>query len=154
MPILDWVALFKDKKGIVHTYRQPSDDPVEGFPRVLEEEKQGNLVSFFLDFTAQKRSIGVNLITGHFIFSGYYNYHPAPNIVDFNPTYRLINFRRMRKDYGTGLAGTDKEGESWTWGQWLAYYILGWQTTIEGINYQRMMFIDPNTLEFTIKEKR
>jgi len=68
MPILEWIAVFKDTEEKLHTYRQPSPDPPIGFKRVLEYEKQGHLVSFFLDFTEQKQSIGVDLLTGHFLF--------------------------------------------------------------------------------------
>ena len=145
MPILEWVALFRDLEEKLHTFRQPSSDPAEGFPRVLEEEKKGNLVRFFLDFTEQKSSVGVDLLTGHFIFSGYFRHHPAPNIAKFKPVYRLINFRRKYRDKGTD--GYDS-------GIILGYYILGWQVLLGGYNHQRMMFIDPETLEITFKEKR
>lgn len=145
MPILEWVALFRDKEEKLHTFRQPSSDPAEGFPRVLAEEIKGNLVSFFLDYTEKQQSIGVDLLTGHFLFSGFYRYHPALNIVKMKPVYRLINFRRNYRDKGTN---------SYDSGIILAYYILGWQTTIEGYNHQRMMFIDPDNLEITFREKR
>lgn len=148
MPILEWVALLKDKEEKLHTFRQPSPDPAIGFTSVLVEEKKGNLVSFFLDLPEQKQSIGVDLLTGHFIFSMFYRYHPAPNIAKYNPVYRLINFRRSYRDKGVG---TNSNYDS---GIILAYYILGWQTTIGGYNHQRIMFIDPNTLEITFKEKR
>ncbi len=150
MPILEWVAVLKDKENNLHTFRQPSSDPSEGFKMVLEQEKEGNLLSFFLDFTDQQKSVGVDLRTGHFIFSDHFRHHPVPNIIRMNPDYRLINFRRKYRDKGED--GYDS-------GVKLAYYILGWQTTVieynyKPKNYQRMMFIDPKTLEITFKEKR
>lgn len=145
MPLLDWVAVIKDKEEKLHTFRQPTADPALGFPKVLEEEKKGNLISFFLDLTEKQQSVGVDLLTGHFIFSGLFRYHPAPNIAKYKPAYRLINFRRKYRDKGTD--GYDS-------GVQLAYYILGWQTIIGGYNHQRMMFIDPNTFKITFKEKR
>ena len=145
MPILEWIAVFKLEDKKLHTFRQPSSDPAEGFKRVLEEEKKGNLISFHLEYVKGQRSLGVNLKTGHFIFSLVFNYHPVSDIVEQKPAYRLINFRRMSRDIGT--SGYDS-------GVRLAYYILGWQTTINGANIQQMMFIDANTLEVKIKEKR
>ena len=145
MPKLEGIAVLKLEDGKLHTYRQPSQGPAEGFKTVLECEKKGELVSFFLDEPSNKRSLGVNLITGKFIYSMIYFYHPALEVVEFNPTYRLINFRRKYRDKGTG--GYDS-------GIILSKYILGWQTTINDENIQRMMFIDEETLEVTIQEKR
>ena len=146
MPILTWIAVlqFKEEDGF-HTYRQPTEDPCEGFQKVLEHEKKGELVSFFLEEHKQRRSIGVSLTTGHFIFSHVFGYHPAPELINFKPVYRLINFRRKHRDMGT--AGFDS-------GVILSKYIVGWQTTINNENIQRMMFIDAETLEITITEKR
>ena len=145
MPNLEWIAVLKLEDGKLHTYRQPSKDPAEGFKEVLEYEKKGELVSFFLEDPDRQKALGVNLKSGKFIFSFIFFHHPAPEIVSFNPTYRLINFRRSYRDKGT--QGYDS-------GIILASYILGWQTTINGENIQRVMLIDPNTLEVTIKEKR
>jgi len=147
MPILEWIAVLKLEDKKLHTYRQPSEDPSEGFKRVLEEEKKGNLISFHLEYPKGQKSLGVNLKSGHFIFSFVFNYHPAPEIirVEQYPIYRLINFRRKGMDFGTGGYRSD---------EFLSSYILGWQTTINDNNIQRMMFIDANTLEVTIKEKR
>ena len=165
MPKLEWLAVVQLADGKLHTYRQPSEDPAEGFKEVLEYEKKGELISFFLDDPERKKALGVNLKTGRFIISFIFFHHPAPEVYTQNtlkngevqevhPVYRLINYRRMRKDYGQGIMGTDKEGRTWVKGQWLASYILGWQTTIDDKNIQRMMFIDANTLEVTFKEKR
>ncbi|MCK5602989.1 hypothetical protein KAR91_13990 [Candidatus Pacearchaeota archaeon] len=145
MPKLEWIAVFKLANGKLHTFRQPSADSPEGFKKVLEEERKGNLVSFFLEEAEREKALGVNLKSGEFIFSFIFNYHPAPEIAGQNIVYRLINFRRMRKDIGTG---------GYNSGTYIAYYILGWQATVGGVNYQRMMFIDADTLGVTIKEKR
>lgn len=148
MPSLEWIAVLKLKEDEkLHTYRQPSSDPSQGFKKVLDYEKNGELVSFFLEEPVQRKAIGVNLQTGNFIFSFVYNYHPAPEIIDFKPNYRLINFRRKHRDLGTG-------GYNYDSGIILSHYILGWQTTVNDENIQRMMFIDAKTLEITFKEKR
>lgn len=145
MPTLEWVAVFQDEKGQLHTFRQPSPDPVKGFADVQKLEKKGQLISFFLDLPGKKQAVGINLKQGFFIFSGYFNHNPAPEIQKLNPTYRLINFRRSYRDKGTG--GYDS-------GIQISHYILGWQTTINEENIQRLMFIDSNTLEIQFKEKR
>ncbi len=147
MSTLEWIAILQLEDGKLHTFRQPSSDPVDGFERVLEAEKKGQLVSFFLEHTERQKALGVNLKTGKFIFSFIFHFHPAPEIVKniSNPTYRLINFRRKYRDKGTG---------GYASGIVLSHYILGWQTTIREKNHQRMMFINAETLEVTIKEKR
>ncbi len=124
--------------------------------------------------------VGVNLTTGsfnsNFLFEEPFH-HPLPDLL-LTAQYRLIYYRRTRgtvnlvfgrrpedagplDDSGDNWQST-KEGDYWGWIKdekqlitpMVYRYLLGWQTTIEGKNYQRILFLDPVTLDYEMKEKR
>lgn len=127
-------------------------------------------------------TVGVNLTTGSFSSNFLFEepfHHPLPDL-PLTAQYRLIYYRRRRgempgplvfgsKPEGAGdlddanqVWSTDPEGKKWGWvidkRRTLIVdvyrYLLGWQTTIEGKNYQRIVFLDPVTLDYEMKEKR
>lgn len=145
---LDWIAVLKYER----TIREDSpidtgEDPcIINFGKVLEVEKTGELQSFFLHTLDHKWSVGVHLKSGEFML-GNYVIHPAPEIAELNPNYRIVNVRRKARDL-------HEETKEWLGDAFLVKYILGWQCTIDGDNYQRLMFIDPATLRIEFRSKR
>lgn len=109
------------------------------FAEVLNMEKEGKLFSFSL--YNDEKHITLNLKTG--IFTIDTQDYKFLNLNEAN--YRLVYFRTRRME-------TDKNGKL---GNPYTYrYGIGWQTTINGLNYQRILNIDTNNGLITIKEKR
>lgn len=125
-----------------------------------------------------KAHLEVDLETGYFIIRGA-PFHPYISLKPLNPHYRIVFYRRMRALGETLIYGKkpeeagdlDEAGEEWQFagekGYWgwiknktlltppeIHRFLLGWQCTINGKNYQKIIFYDPKTANIEIKGKR
>lgn len=145
---LYWEAITRD--GLVLKQYTPENQEIN-FREVLNLQEKNNLHYFFLlpvvrDYL-DKINIGVDLTTGLFIINGI-KMDVRPDIIKelVDPFYRIIFHRRRKEERGV-VTGDLVRGK-------IAFYLLGWQITLEDKNYQRILFFDPETLTFVIREKR
>ncbi len=96
---------------------------------------------FHLHEQGGDHNIAVDLETGMF-YLGAYPLNPGMTFQDVE--YRLIYYKRSRMEIGWG--GKEE--------QFIHRYLLGWQATIEGENYQRIMFLDPSNHMIEVQSKR
>lgn len=148
----NWQAFFNDGSKISQ-FSLTGEEIL--FKCIQDQEKKGNLVRFHLihkpDNPIKKTiGVGVDLLTGsflsNFLFDG--NFHRSMPDLPFKTQYRLIYYRRMQADATVGASRPQVLNQS------LHRYLIGWQATINGKNYQRILFLNPVTLDFEIKEKR
>lgn len=146
---------------------------------VLEAGKDKKLKEFILTFNKLNMKYGVDLRTGEFIMGGL-KHDLAPEVPKCN--LRLIYYIRKRGEKGpvtliflerpSHSPKTDAEGKKWDtspdgkqWGwvvkkdapetkNYVHRYLVGWQTTCDGRNYQRILFIDPETGRVELMSKR
>lgn len=173
---IEWTATI-DGGTTIH---EPDAEDQTGLLRdVLEAGKVKKLKEFTLKFNKLNIVYGVDLKTGEFIIGGL-RADLAPEVPKCN--LRLIYFMRRRGMIGPyqftfskkpeNAPEVDSEGNKWNlcpdgeyWG-WVNTttsltretitwrYLLGWQTTCDGKNVQRIMFIDPQTGKFELGSKR
>ena len=91
----------------------------------------------------------VNYLTGEHIINGVaLNLIPKEIREEKDLHFRPIHVRRMRKDLGEDMKFIEGSTR-------VHLYLLGWQTTVNNKNYQRMIAIDPITASIVeIMEKR
>jgi len=146
---------------------------------VLEAGKDKKLKEFILTFNKLDKIYGVDLRTGEFIIGGL-KHDLAPDVPKCS--LRLIYYIRKREVKGPitltflerppGADRMDADGEKWQLGSdgkhygWVVKkeptksrnyvhrYLLGWQTTCDGRNHQRILFIDPETGKIELRSKR
>ena len=128
-----WKANLTDSTEIVQI---KNDGTETNFKEVLDAESDDVLESFFLTNETEE-NIGVNLRNGNFYLNGTW-LNPAPELEGEN--YRIVFYRRMQ--------GTMHEQPH------VLKYLVGWQTTIDGTNHQRIMFLDAKDQTITIKMVR
>jgi len=125
------------------------DRIIEGsgdLPKDLFKLKEENKIYFFEFYTVNKRKITVNLTDGVFKVGDYYL-----DLTDCLPrkeSFRLIFIKRARA-IATDRMLFNREALKPTY-----RYLIGWQTTIDGKNYQRILDCDEWLDEIKIKEKR
>lgn len=150
-PVLfEWVAVSTTGKEI----QQFQSDGIENlFQTVLELSENRELSYLYLiPKRAEYRKhvmFAVNYLTGEHLIRGV-----ALNLVhkeireESNLHFRPIHVRRMRHDLGVGgepIEGTKR----------VHLYLLGWQVTVNGKNYQKIIAVDPMTASIVdIMEKR
>lgn len=147
---------------------------------VLEAGEDKKLKEFILTFNKLNLVYGVDLKTGEFIIGGL-KHDLAPEVPKCN--LRLIYYIRKRGEKGAitftflekppDAGDKDAEGNKWQLGadgkqygwivtakdtskpkNWVHRYLLGWQTTCDGKNHQRVLFIDPETGKTELRGKR
>lgn len=120
MPELNWTAILEDGTTIPQFYE---DGKEVSFKTVQENESK--LIVFSL--SNEKEFYSVNIEKGFFSINGQKLYFGIEG------KYRLIYFKRRRSNFSIGAIAsiTEEEPEYW----------IGWQTTIEGKNYKRMLKI-------------
>ena len=96
---------------------------------VLEKEKESKLISFL--FVNDTNCFGVDLRDGHFEINGTPIFAHREELGEHYADFRLIQCRRVEVPLDPSNAGAGK----------LMFYILGWQTTFEGKNVQRIIKI-------------
>lgn len=132
-----WTALLKNGQLLF-------EDEKHSFKEVQEADSEQRVKRFSLTNKLTGDTLSVCLDTGY-LYSNFLFHHmfPHPQQDLFrNATFRLIYFRRNRL-----IVGKTKK-------QVLHRYAIGWQCTIDGVNYQRILFLDPRTSNFEIKGKR
>lgn len=100
---------------------------------------QDRLEIFELFSKRLKKSYSVHLKTGEFLLAGQNCYAKD---LPRNADYRLIYFRRVRESFKRSGTITTKK------------YCFGLQCDIEGRNYQVIFFIDGETGEVTVHNKK
>lgn len=133
--LFTWIALLKNGQLILGKH--------QSFKEVQIADKKQQLKRFSLMNESTGDTLTVCLETGYFYSNFAFHSlfpHPDKNLF-FKASFRIIFYKRIRKYSGNNPS-------------FVYRYLLGWQTTIEGKNYQRIIFLNPTTLEFTIQEKR
>jgi len=140
-----WKAVLKSGEEISQF---DSEGKEVSFGLIQEQDKLKNIQSLALVCVEDNLShLAVNLQTGEFLIRGGY-FHPynalSPYYEDLH--YRIIFYRRKRQHAGTGGVLIGKP--------YIYRFLLGWQVTYKGLNYQRIMFYDPQAGSIEIKAKR
>jgi len=140
-----WKAVLKSGEEISQF---DSEGKEVSFGLIQEQDKLKNIQSLALVCVEDNLShLAVNLQTGEFLIRGGY-FHPynalSPYYEDLH--YRIIFYRRKRQHAGTGGVLIGKP--------YIYRFLLGWQVTYKGLNYQRIIFYDPQAGSIEIKAKR
>ena len=153
--LFQWVAEY-DSGKILTQYGGPNRQ----FKDLTEFSNQDTLEKLYLvrlipdredEFSPDMRPcFMVDLKTGHFSINGEMHTPIVPDLpIGFNwkdAKYRPIYHRRIRG--GVGISG----GKGYA--SLVKYYWLGWQATIDGKNYQRIIQYDVPNDSWLFKEKR
>ena len=136
----NWTLILNDNgnEEIVHQFENGTE---KMFGVVADAENSGKLVKMYL--VGDDGDVSVDFRTGLF-YIGEREIDPAPELTRRNYNYRVIYYRRKVGQAGEGIPYTEK----------IAKFLLGWQVTIDNVNYQRIMFLDAETGQIEIKEKR
>jgi len=115
-----------------------SDRIVEGrgylLPDIYKLGKENRIYNFSLSNIDGKRKIEVNLMTGVFKIGEYYL--DLTECLPRKEFFRLIYIRRARaKANERSFINREELNPTYT-------YLIGWQTTIDGKNYQRILEMD------------
>lgn len=124
-----WRAKLSDGSVI----KQFDDDGEHSFKEVQDNEDV--LMYFWLELqhSPEPLSIGVNLTDGTFNINDF-EINPLLGDVEwreFKPDLRIINFRRVRQNFGI-------DGE---FGNSQIDYFIGWQTIRDGKNFKKLLKI-------------
>ena len=130
-------ATFKDGRTLEQTPEDVStkDEARSAFRDVMDEAEQGNRVIRF-ELTEPKMfpdTYAVDLTDGHFEING--KRIEVGEQLPVNPQdihLRLIYFRRHTHDFNIDLEAKAHR----------VAYVIGWQTTIAGKNYQQLIAIE------------
>ena len=138
-----WRAILKDGKNIPQF---DSEGKENSFGLVQEQEKLNNLEVLELICAEDNVAhLAVGLSSGNFFIRGAV-FHPFNALTREEVKYRVIFYRRKRQELGTGMKPIGVP--------FVHRFLLGWQCTVNGVNYQRIIFYDPNTGGIVIKAKR
>lgn len=131
-----FVAEFANGYRILQNFEDKSSkDPLKSeFYDVLEYEKKSPLIKFSIGHTKEDKSASVDLIDGHFELNGI-PFFLHLNLPSPNPKFRIVYYR-IRTEQLT-MTGNDRIPSSLD-----PSYMLGWQSTIEGKNYQEVIIIN------------
>lgn len=129
-----FTAQFADGSIIVQDADDRSTlDPEKrsAFFDVCEKQKESALVHFKIE--GEGHTYAVDLMDGHFEVDGV----PFKMIDGYLPEYRIVYYRRRKQHLTMGVDGSNPvERDGGT------EYCFGWQCTLDGKNYQRVMEID------------
>lgn len=117
-----WTAQLKDSTLI-------TEETISNFDKVLAAEKADQLI--MLHLSNGNHNYAVDLTTGLFYIDDIC-LNLAPQLVG-KTGFRVIYFKRKRQEIGFQAKGDPT----------IHAYLLGWQITLDGKNYQRIMFIHP-----------
>lgn len=140
-----WEAILCDvERSVVQQY--PIDGSNENTTKIVfEEEKRDNLAVFLITpriLKTEREFIAVDLTNGLFIVNDQYmDLCPEYLRKRKDIVYRLVFYRRVTVSINDGKA------ENVT-------YLIGWQTTFEKENIQRILFYNPDTKIAELREKR
>jgi hypothetical protein len=141
-----WQAYFKNDESRL---KQFSPSGLESsFSLVQKGDKLKNLKRFELICVEDKLAhLAVDLETGNFEIRGAI-FHPyiALNRHNEHLHYRIIFYRRMQRHLGANMQSI---GDAF-----IHRYLIGWQCTYLGLNYQRIIFYDPTSGGIEIQAKR
>ena len=151
-----WIAFLTDNQKLFQF--NPESQPETSFKEVLKAEQDDRLLAFELHSLTPipKIIIGVSLQTGLFNFNGLAkNEHPSILLDELDLPlpdikYRLVYYRRNRGEIGGGGISNNSTISNLR----VHRYLIGWQITYQGYNYQRIAFYDPETRMIRTKEKR
>jgi len=153
--ILQWVTITgsKDNPEITHQFDEERNQINISFMLDLAEKDKLNVL---IGIPAEHRVgsetpignpfIAIDMKTGLFNVNGT-NWNFMPHGIDPSSVkFRPIWFHSVRKDYSaTDMSHLESK---------ITTYKIGWQFTINEKNYQRILFFDVETGEFSLKEKR
>lgn len=140
-----WNAVLENGENISQ-FNAEGKEP--SFKLVQEQDELKNLQLFELVCVEDKLAhIIINLESGEFDIRGAV-FHPyiALNRHNEHLHYRIIFYRRMQRHLGANMQPI---GDAF-----IHRYLIGWQCTYLGLNYQRIIFYDPNSGGIEIKGKR
>lgn len=141
-----WQAVLKS--GIVIKQFSELSESEVSFGEIQEHDNVMNLKSFQLVCAEDGLiHLSVDLETGKLqIREG--SFHPYNALSRHNDTihYRLVFYRRMRRHLGTNM---EPLGDPFIY-----RFLIGWQCTYNGLNYQRIIFYDPESGGIEIQAKR
>lgn len=130
-----FVAEFADGTRITQTPEDVSQtEPLKSaFYDVLEYEKQSPLVKFSLGHVVEDKWAIVDLVDGHFELNGipFYLHLNLPGTPKFRIVYYRIRTEQLTMTGDTRVPSSLEPS-----------YMLGWQTTIDGKNYQEVIIIN------------
>lgn len=120
---MHWVARYKDNTAL--------NQFKNGQERLFKEIQEDKLTSFVI-YDERNELLNVNLLNGDISFRGIVLEFP-----DFSGSeFRLIYFRRVKQTFGNGKEPTTTTNP-----------YLGWQTTIDGKNYQRKLTLEGDKIK-------
>ena len=145
-----WTAQLKDQTFVPE---ENTDGSVNPFTLVLDAEKQNTLE--MLHLTNENHNYAVDLKDGSFyiddiridLIPEWRISNGKPPLLPKDPNFRVIFYRRKRQDVGPYSSGEE----------YIYAYLLGWQITLNEINYQRIIFIYPindGKVKIEFREKR
>lgn len=142
--IYQWMCIYEEDGETKELY-QYEGEKQNNIRKVIELENTGKLKAMYLmplnTSEESKTVIGVNLKTGIFTINGtqYSNFPDNVEITDF----RFVFYRTIHTSFGSEIdSGSVK------------YYKIGWQSTVNDKNYQRVIWFNPSENSFILKEKR
>lgn len=131
-----FAAVFADGTQINQTLEDRSKvDPLKSeFYDVMEYEKKSPLIKFSIGHIQEDKWAIVDLIDGHFELNGI-PFYLHLNLPSVDPKFRIVYFRIRTEQLTTAADGTQTPSSL------DPKYMLGWQTTIEGKNYQEVIIL-------------
>jgi hypothetical protein len=129
--IYNFTAFYEDG-SIIEQNEEDKSELLEGKSRfydVLEKEKESKLISFVLH--NDEFQIGVDLRDGHFEMNGIPFFQHRPDLQNYED-FRIIYYRTVK--HGMNSEGQIIASE-------ILGYSIGWQTTYEGTNVKKEIFL-------------
>lgn len=154
--ILQWVTITKneEKIEILHQFEEDKQLNIKRLLDLSENDKLDVMIGIPVQHRIDSDQpignpfIGVDMRTGQFNINGTsWNFMPQ-NIDPLSVKFRPIWFHSIDKQYAAAGGGVEHLGD------YITQYKIGWQFTHEKKNYQRIIFYNITTGEFSIKERR
>ena len=160
-PILQWVALANSKYSeetmqiILHQFDGDKQRNIKEMLDLSETDELDVLIGIPVgqrigepEEKVGNPFIAVDMRTGKFNVNGT-NWNFFPSDIDITTIkFRPIWFHSIKKDFSISGQSLELKGEK------ITLYKIGWQFTHKEKNYQRIIFYNVETGEFTLKEKR
>lgn len=151
-----WVAIYEENGELKELYQYINNNGEEqqtNISKVINLEQEGKLQKIYIIpkgtvfSTSVIPRIGVNLLDGTFDVNGA-TYDNKPIGVSFSE-YRFVLYRTIHTSVGVStLDPATRDAGSVKW------YKIGWQSTVNNQNYQRVIWYSPTENTFTLREKR
>lgn len=150
-----WVAIHEENGELKELYQYINNNGEEqqiNISKVINLEQEGKLRKIYIIpkgtvfSTSVIPRIGVNLINGSFDVNGT-TYDNKPEGVTFTD-YRFVLYRTIHKSIGLSADQNANDAGSVKW------YKIGWQSTVDNQNYQRVIWYSPSENTFTLRAKR